>query len=267
MRYTVWALLLILTLNSYPQGRRLPESKDHPFWPLPEPSINSLESLSPRQPANGSASSPPGNPGTVSVAELRIPPKATHELEQSVKAYRSGNWRDSATHLEKVLVLYPQFSPAHNVLGRLYVNLHEYEKALIEFEKATIAEPGSAQELHNLSVTLYLLKRYQEAESTARATLEIDPTRPTTRYVLGCALAAEELFTAESVELLRQSTTQFPNARLLLANVLLKRGDVNGAEAELQAYLEVPNAPGKDGVQCWLAALTRKGQGVSCPGK
>lgn len=266
MRYTVCALLLIVTVNSYPQGRRLPESKDHSFLPRPD-WPNSLESLAPLQPANGGASSPPGNPGKVSVAELRIPPKAIHELELSVKAYRSGDRRDSAAHLEKVLLIYPQFSPAHNALGRLYADLHEYEKALHEFEKAIIAEPGSAQEMHNLSATLYLLKRYQEAESTARATLEIDPTRPTTRYVLGCALAAEEHFTAESVELLRQSTTQFPNARLVLATVLLKRGDVNGAEADLQAYLEVPNAPGKDGVRCWLAALTHKSEGVSCPGK
>jgi len=266
MRYTVWALLLILTVNSYPQGRRLPESQDHPFISLPPAWLNSLESIAPVPPVNGGASSP-GNPGKVSVAELRMPPKAIHELELAVKAYRSGHWRDSTTHLEKVLVLYPQYSPGHNALGRLYANLHDYDKALGEFEKATIAEPGSAQELHNLSVTLYLLKRYQEAEDAARATLAIDPTRPTTRYVLGCTLAAEERFTAETVDLLRQSSKQFPNVRLVLANVLLKRGDVAGAEAELQAYLEVPNAPGKDEAQCWLAALTHKGEGVSCPGK
>jgi thioredoxin-like negative regulator of GroEL len=55
--------------------------------------------------------------------------------------------------------------------------------------------------------------------------------------------------------LLRQSSKQVPNALLVLANVLMKRGAVEEATGELQAYLQVPNASGKDGVQHWLELL------------
>ena len=75
-----------------------------------------------------------------------------------MKAYKSGDLRGSATHLEKVLAIDPQYYPAHNALGTLYIRLHEYQKALGEFEKTTAAQPRSAQELHNLSATLCLIK-------------------------------------------------------------------------------------------------------------
>ena len=260
MRYKVWALLLILTVNCYGQARRAPLDSDRPGALVVEPLWSPFPAVSPGQPMNGGIYAQPGTPGKVSVNELRIPPKAIHELEQSVKAYKSGDLRGSATHLEKVLVIYPEYYPAHNALGTLYVRLHEYDKALGEFEKTTNAEPRSAQELHNLSATLCLLKRYAEAERTARAALQIDPMRATTRYVLGCALVDQGHITSEALELLRQSSAEVPNARLVLARALISLGATDEAEAELDAYLETPNAPGKDEVQKWLDQLTQKAE-------
>jgi Tfp pilus assembly protein PilF len=261
MRYKVWALFLILTTlaaSCYGQSRHRAVDPDHPNLSLTEPLGNPFAPVPPGQPINGGASSAPGGSGVVSVDELRMQPKAIHELQLSVKAYQSGDLHGAAVHMEKVLAINPQYNPAHDALGGLYVRLHEYDKALGEFEKATANGSRSAQELHNLSATLFLMKRYPEAESTARAALQIDPVRPTTRYVLGCALVAEEHLTSETEELLRQSSTLIPNARLVLARVLLKRGAMDEAGAELQAYLETPNAPGKDEVQKWLEQLTHK---------
>lgn len=258
MRYTVWALLLILTTNTSGQGRRQPEDADHRALPITEPQLNSLATVSPAQPMAGGSYSAPVGSGKISLDELRIPPKAIHELQLSVKAYRTGDWRASAIHLEKVLAIYPQYYPAQDALGTLYVRLHEYDKALGEFEKTTNPESRSPQELHNLSATLYLLKRYSEAESTARAALQIDPMRTTTRYVLGCTLFAEGLITDETVDLLKQSSQTIPNARLVLAHLLIKRGVPDEAETELRAYLEAPNAPGKDEVRRWLDELTHE---------
>lgn len=260
MRHKVWALLLILTVNCYGQGRRAPADPDHPGSTLVEPLWSPFTAVSPGQPINSGVNAQPGTPGTVSVNELRISPKVMHELEQSLKAYKSGDLRGSATHLEKVLVIDPQYYPAHNVLGTLYVRLHEYEKALGEFQKTTSAEPRSAQEQHNLSATLCLLKRYPESESTARAALQIDPMRPTTRYVLANALIGEGHVTDEVVELLKQSSAEVPNARLVLAHALISRGKKDEAAAELHAYLSTPNAPGKDEVRRWVEELENEAE-------
>ncbi len=254
MRHKVWALLLILTVNCYAQGRR-PVDPDHPSGGQVEPLWSPFATISPGQPVNGGRNAQPGMAGTISVNELKMPAKAIHELEQSLKAYKSGDWRGSATHLEKVLSIDPQYYPAHNALGRLYVRMHEYEKALGEFEKATAAEPGSAQDLHNLSATLCLMKRYPESESAARATLQLDPMRPTTRYVLANALIGEGHVNDEVVALLKQSSAEVPNARLVLAHVLIARNAKDEAKTELLAYLATPNAPGKDDVRKWVEEL------------
>jgi Tfp pilus assembly protein PilF len=258
MRNRVWALLLILTVDCYGQGRRGPV--DAGAAAPAEPLWSPFAAVPPGPPMNSGIYAQPGTPGKISVNELRISPKVMHELEQSLKAYKSGDLRGSATHLEKVLVIDPQYYPAHNALGTLYVGLHEYEKALGEFQKTTSAEPQSPQELHNLSATLYLLKRYAESESTARATLQIDPMRPTTRYVLACALVGQGHVTDEAVELLKQSSAEVPNARLVLAHALISRGKTDEAKTELHEYLATPNAPGKNEVKRWVEELENKAQ-------
>jgi tetratricopeptide (TPR) repeat protein len=247
MSYRVWVLLVLLSTNCYSQEKS--RQNDN----------NRLNEFNPEsQPTSAPTYSAPKGPGKLSVAELRLRQKAVHELELSEKANLSEDWAGSATHLEKVLAIDPQYWPAHDKLGRLYVILHEYDRAVEEFKKASASEPLSAKPLNHLSATLFLMGRYSEVESVARATLEVDPAQAETRYILGYALAAQGRFTAETEEQLRLSGSQIPAARLVLASVLSRRGALQEAAAELRAYLEVPDAPEKEQVQLWLVRLTQK---------
>ena len=241
MSYRVWVLLVLLSTNCYSQEKSRPNGNNRFDEFNPESQL--MRSLSLRK--SVPTYSVPGGPGKLSVTELRLPPKAVHELELSEKANLSGDWRGSAIRLEKVLAIDPQYWPAHDKLGRLYVILHEYDRAVGEFKKASDSEPLSAKPLNHLSATLFLMARYSEVESMARAALEVDPLQTVTRYILGCALVAQGRFTTETVEQLRLSDSQFPNSKLVLADVLYKRGALQEAAAELRAYLEVPGAPAK----------------------
>jgi hypothetical protein len=60
------------------------------------------------------------------------------------------------------------------------------------------------------------------------------------------------------MEMLRQTKREFPDSRLLLAEILLRRGAINEAENELRDYLAVPGAEKKQNVARWLARLTQK---------
>ena len=254
MSYRVWVLLVLLSTNCYSQEKS--RQSDRTNFDEFNPESQLMRSLSSRKsvPTYSAA----GGPAKVSATELRLPPKAVRELELSEKANLSGDWRGSATHLEKVLAIDPQYWPAHDKLGSLYVILHEYDRAVGEFKKASASEPLSAKPLNHLSATLFLMGRYSEVESVARASLEVDPAQTETRYILGCALDAQGRFTTETVEQLRLSGAQIPNARLVLADVLYRKGALQEAAAELRAYLEVPGAPEKQQVQSWLVRLTRK---------
>jgi hypothetical protein len=69
----------------------------------------------------------------------------------------------------------------------------------------------------------------------------------------------------ETVELLRQAVTEIPNSRILLVQVLLKRGEGDEAVGELREYLKSPNAPNKQQAACWLARLNQVPDGPNCP--
>ena len=234
MRPSVWALLLILTSSAYAQTEPVP----HPLVPVDQSRLPRLGE-------------------TVSTGELRIPPKAVKEIQRSQTALRSGDVRSSALHLERALQIYPQSLEGHNNLGSRYVELQEYEKAAAEFQKAIDIDPRVMQPFNNLSVAFFLLQRYPDAEAAARRALELDPRNVTSRYMLGCILATEKRNPLEAMEMLDQTKREFPDARLLLAQILLGRGAVKEAENELRQYLTVPGAEKKQNVERWLARLAQ----------
>lgn len=199
----------------------------------------------------------PGLGGTISLGELRIPRKAVKEIQRSQTALRSGDVRSSAAHLERALEIYPRSVEVHNNLGSRYIDLHEYEKAAAEFQKATEIDPRVMPPFNNLSVAYFLLERYREAETAARRALDLDPHHATSRYMLGCILAKEKRNPLEAMEMLRQTKREFPDSRLLLAEILLRRGAISEAENELRDYLAMPGAEKKQNVERWLARLTR----------
>jgi tetratricopeptide (TPR) repeat protein len=194
---------------------------------------------------------------TISLGELRIPPKAAKEIQRSQNALRSGDVRSSAVHLERALQIYPQSLEVHNNLGSRYIELHEYEKAAVEFQKAIEIDPRVMQPFNNLSVAFFLLQRYPDAEAAARRALDLNPHNPTSRYMLGCVLAMEKRNPLEAVEMLRETKREFPDSRLLLAEILLRRGAVPEAENELRDYLTVPGVEKKQNVERWLARLAK----------
>jgi tetratricopeptide (TPR) repeat protein len=192
---------------------------------------------------------------TVSTRELLVPSRARKELQRSQTALLSGDVRSSALHLEQALHIYPGYLEAHNNLGARYFELQEYEKAIVEFQKAIDIDPRMSQPYNNLCVALFLLQRYPDAEAAARRALDLDPHNSTARYMLGCILATEKRNPSEAIEALRQTQDKFPDARLLLAQVLLRQGAVNEAKNELRNYLNVPDVEKKQKVECWLARL------------
>lgn len=254
MRRTVWPLLLlVLTPTLWAQT----EPPPRPFVPMVgDPLDSSRFAVDPTHPPK------PGE--TVSTRELLIPPKAMKELQRSQNAFLAGDVRGSAKHLERALQIYPHYLEAHNTLGSRYIELREYEKAAAEFQKAIDLDSRVTQPFNNLSVALFLLQRYPAAENAARRALDHDPHNSTAQYMLGCVLATEKRNPSEATELLRQTEVEFPDARLLRAQVLVRQGAVNEAENELQEYLKVPGVEKKQKVECWLARLKQTSVKTGC---
>ena len=241
MKAKAWPLLLLFASALHAQT----ESPTRPFAPVDPSSL-------------------PRPAESISIGNLLAPRKAVKELQRSQTALQSGDVRSSAQHLEKALRIYPRSLEAHNNLGSRYVALHEYEKAAVEFQKAIDLDPRIKEPFNNLSVAYFLLHRYPDAELAARSALVIDPRDPTPRYMLGCILATSKRNPQEAMELLRQTSNEFPDARLVLAQVMIRLGAAKEAESELREYLKVPGVEKRQKVECWLARLTQSPAAAGC---
>lgn len=194
----------------------------------------------------------------VPVSVLRISGEARREMEKSDKSLKAGDIRGSAEHLEKMLALMPDLALGHNALGTRYVVLHDYDRAIAEFQKAATLQPSYRVALDNLTVTMCLQHRYAEAESYARWALQIQPEATTSKYLLGSILISEGKPTDEATKLLRSAQEEYPRARLFLANSLAARGQVEPAIEEIKGYLNSPKANDNGVAQEWLDRLERQ---------
>lgn len=194
---------------------------------------------------------------TISVDDLRVPAAAKKELTRFQHSLQSGNMPDCVKHLTKAIHIYSQFAAAHQNLAACYVRLNEYQKAVAEFQTASEMDHHMIQPLLGLAGTFLVLGRYGDAESASRHALEIDPVDPMARYLLGRALAFEERDTPETEQLLRTSASQYPDARLALASLFLKRNAREEALTELRAYMQRPDVPEryKETIGCALKKL------------
>jgi tetratricopeptide (TPR) repeat protein len=204
---------------------------------------------------------------TVSVRNLQLPQGAIKEFRRSEKCVGSGDYSCAAQHLQKALKADPQFVEAHNNLGASYLQLSRYQDAIGEFEAAIALDEKMVAPHRNMSLALFSLGKYAEAETAARQALTLSPQQKAAQYSLGRALAAQGSTSPEAERVLRESLSEFPDARLSLAQVLMNRCANLDAAAQLRTYLD-SNAiepETRRRVQVWID-LSSKGQVVSgCP--
>ncbi|HLM80164.1 MAG TPA: protein kinase [Terriglobales bacterium] len=139
---------------------------------------------------------------------------------------------------ERALAIDPQLAEAHVALGSVYGNRYEYHRAVEEFQKAVILEPGNASAWDQLSWAL----AYQEApdalqaEKAAREAIRLGNTSVSSYYHLGRALNLQGRFqeAIAAFQLVRQLSPMSPTADLGLAQVYLAQGNSERAVSVLQ---------------------------------
>jgi tetratricopeptide (TPR) repeat protein len=201
---------------------------------------------------------------TVSVHNLQLPAGAIKEFRRSEKCVGAGDFSCAAHHLQKALKVDPQFVEAHNNLGASYLQLSRYQDAVGEFEAAIALDEEMVASYRNMSLGLFMLRRYAEAETAARHALTLNPKQKAAQYSLGRALAAQGSVSTEAEQLLRETASEFPDARLSLAQVLMNRCANLDAAEELRTYLgsNAVDPETRRKVQVWIDASS-KGQVVS----
>ena len=189
-----------------------------------------------------------GNPYLVNPADYnkRFPKKAVKEFERGVNAEHKGERDAAIAHYEGALKMAPDYYPAHNNLGSLYLGKSDFKSAEAQFRESVRLNQNEAQAYFNLGNVLMLTGRYSESETALEAGLQRRPNSAFAHFLQGCVLARTGKFEGAEKRL-REALRLDPSmsqAHLQLVNLYLKQNRKEDAIHQLQDFLKAfPSAP------------------------
>lgn len=155
-------------------------------------------------------------------------------LDRAEPLLREGRFAEATAQYEALIKLLPTFYEAYFDLGMCYGETGRPAEAEAAFRKYLSFQPVSADGHGALGVLLLQQGRNQEAVSELEQALQIDPTLDEARK----ALASEYLHESnpnESIRVLRAAKdTKDPQLIVMLASILLDKGDTTGAQREFR---------------------------------
>lgn len=108
-------------------------------------------------PSTSSSSSPGVSPSNPASSELRSVDT------NALKDLNSGNSASAAALLEVVVAKDPNFKGAWNDLGRAYINLRQYDRAIPALQTAIQKDPADPYAYNNLGLAYLRQKKYDDA--------------------------------------------------------------------------------------------------------
>jgi len=159
-----------------------------------------------RLPSSGRSRNNPVNTGPISVSRLRQDPNgnADRELYLALWEVKQKNWKGAEKH----------------------------------FEKALRADEGHGRAAANFAALELQLGNSKRAEEIARKALVHDPANPRLRHALGASLAAQNIYTEETIEGFVAAAAETPKTFLAAAQIEFNRGNWVKARQYASSYLK-----------------------------
>lgn len=170
----------------------------------------------------------------------RFPKKALKEYERGLDAEHKGKPDEAIERYLAALKIAPDYYPAHNNLGSLYLSKSDFKPAEEQFREAIRLDQNEAQAYFNLANVLMLSGRYAESEGAVSSGLQKRPDSAFGDFLLGSLLARKKQY-ADAEKSLRQALSldaTLWQAHLQLVNIYLLQGSRNNAISELQLFLQ-----------------------------
>ncbi|MBZ5666083.1 MAG: tetratricopeptide repeat protein [Acidobacteriia bacterium] len=188
------------------------------------------------------------NPYLIDPADYnrQFPKKTIKELDKGVEADHQGKTDEAIRHYEKALSYSPEFYPARNNLGTIYVGRHDFEAARSQFEAALKANQNDGQAYFNLANVLLLTQHYPEAEHEIDEGLQRRPDSAFGKFLQGSIYTrtGRPELAEKSLQNALQLDPKMSQAYLQLVNLYLQQKRTAEAITQLEAYLKAfPDSP------------------------
>jgi tetratricopeptide (TPR) repeat protein len=183
---------------------------------------------------------------TVSVRELRIPPKARAAFNRGVECLAKGDAAGSLRHFNRAIQEFPDFYEAYYDQGAAEMQIGQKSEAMQSFQKAIDLSGGHfARAYVGYGLVLTQQGKSEEAEPIVRRGLEEDPSLAEGYSVLSIVLFGENRL--DEAEQTAQKALRMPNssaigALVTLAYIHLKREEYPSAVQNLEDYLKAVRA-------------------------
>jgi len=212
-----------------------------------------------KQPSNPNI--PGGNPYLVNLEEYskHFSKNVLKEFDKGSKSSAEGDLEGSIKHYKKALAIAPDYYPAHNDLGSVYLKKRDFASAQQEFQKAMQENPSDANAYFNLANLMLMTQRYAEGANFASQGLAKQPNSATGLFFQGCLDRHLGRFD-DAERSLRNALSQDPtlaNAHLELVNLYRQEENRPLIIAELESFLKLyPSNPMAPRVREALQKLT-----------
>ena len=178
------------------------------------------------------------------ILDASVPAEARKEFEKAdaiLAAHKKERTGDAMVHLQKALMLYPNFLEAQLRLGAAYMDLQQWANAEQALKRALEINPKTVNACLALGEVYLRQKKYSEAEKTLRDGLIIEDRSWQGHFALARLYYTKgDLARAgRQVVLTIQLNDSFPDARLLAANIYLKINNRQSALEQFQEYLRL----------------------------
>jgi len=179
-----------------------------------------------------------GRPGIV---DARVPLPATAALEKGRAALADKKSDEAIIHLQKAISIYSDFYEAHFLLGQLYMDEKQWQKAEDALRRAVKINPKAVIAMVSLGEVYRRQKKYQEAQKLLEEVLRIDNSSWEGHYTLGRVhwelkdIKKAGLHIARTLEL----QPNLAEAHLLAGNIFIRSGLPENALIEYEEYLRL----------------------------
>ena len=197
---------------------------------------------------NGTAAAPGSNPNVIDLSQYtkKFPKKAVKDYQKGVEAEKKGDMKGAMEHLQKVMQTAPDFYPAHNELGRVYMGQSNFAGAEEQFQQAIKLNQTDPEAYLNLGNIYLLTRHYQQALESVEGGMQRNPQSALGKFLLGSVY--ERLGKMREAQQALQEALQLDprmvKAHLELVNVYLADRNQPQAIAQLKQFLKAaPNDP------------------------
>jgi predicted Zn-dependent protease len=176
----------------------------------------------------------------------RFPKKALKEYKRGLDAERRGKHDEAMAYYLSALKISPDYYPAHNNLGSLYLGKTDFKSAEEQFQEVIRLDQNDAQAFFNLGNVLMLTGRYPESEQALSSGLQRQPDSAFGSFLQGSLYGRTGKLTdaEKSLRTSLQLDATMWQAHLQLVNLYLQQNRRQDAISELHAFLKAfPSVP------------------------